>query len=648
MNQRKSKWLRAVCLSLAVVMALGCLTSCNKGGESSLPSSAPESSAPESEASGNEALDSDTQLAFPVGTEKPETVEEKTIGSIDKERQLKLFKETMDAELEWLASLQAPNGAIPQTLPDANRQARVITCFSAQTCMALLLEPEKYGENVRKYLDWYLSHLNTAETDVSGVDGTMYDYDLTFSADGKEVTEAPVVDDTTKEYHYDSTDAYAAITLKILWDYAEACDDRQYLLDHKSEIDRLANAIYATMDDGLTWATPKYFIKYVMDNFEVWRGLSSLSKIYQEVFIPAAGEDKDACEAEFKKHTKAANTVLKQIEEKLWNDEYGYYNVGLDKMGNVYMEFDPTINYPCAMAQVESIAMGIIHPDSPRAKKLYEGFNSYWSTGNAKTTWEKLDIGSLFVSANNALCGATMGDMERTETFMVYYNYRIQGGRLWPVYNADVAMVALACAKGIEYINSCTVVEQTEAEAFVPPDPAVVEGAPVLGGENDITKNGSIICSVMPSEVTGTGSKDIEIIRSGTWVNALSAVNTSQYDTFTGKRQKEGYVGIDFGEETYKFTSFAFQEGMHFGNGGWFAEQPKIQVKVNGEWVDVQNQKCGKDYPEGEGMGDFGDYFEIYPFTFDPIEGTAIRLYATPGGFPAFFSVGQIQVCGTK
>ena len=171
MNQRKSKWLRAVCLSLAVVMALGCLTSCNKGGESSLPSSAPESSAPESEASGNEALDSDTQLAFPVGTEKPETVEEKTIGSIDKERQLKLFKETMDAELEWLASLQAPNGAIPQTLPDANRQARVITCFSAQTCMALLLEPEKYGENVRKYLDWYLSHLNTAETDVSGVDG---------------------------------------------------------------------------------------------------------------------------------------------------------------------------------------------------------------------------------------------------------------------------------------------------------------------------------------------------------------------------------------------------------------------------------------------------------------------------------------------
>lgn len=239
--------------------------------------------------------------------------------------------------------------------------------------MALLLKPEKYGENVKKYLDWYLSHLNTAETDVSGVDGTMYDYDLTFSADGKEVTEKVVVNDTTKENHYDSTDAYAAITLKILWDYAQACNDEQY-------------------------------------------------------------------------------------------------------------------------------------------------------------------------------------------------------------------------------IESCKVVEQTEEEAFVAPDPSEVSGAPKLGGKDDITAKGSIICSVMPENITGTGNKDIEIIRSGSWVNALAATNTSQYDTFTGKKQKEGYVGIDYGSETYRFTSFAFQEGMHFGNGGWFSEQPKIQVKVNGEWVDVKNQKCEKAY----------------------------------------------------
>lgn len=105
-------------------------------------------------------------------------------------------------------------------------------------------------------------------------------------------------------------------------------------------------------------------------------------------------------------------------------------------------------------------------------------------------------------------------------------------------------------------------------------------------------------------------------------------------------------MGIDYGSETYRFTSFAFQEGSILGIGGWFSEQPKIQVKVNGEWVDVKNQKCEKAYPQGEGMGDFGDYFEIYPFTFDEIEGTAIRLYATPGGFPSFFSIGQIQVCG--
>ena len=626
----KSTTLKFTALALSLAIVLSLFTACGGNGTPAVAT-----------------LDSDTVLAFPPDTMKPAKVEQKEIGSVDKARRLTLFSQVIDAELAWLASLQAPNGAIPQTLPDANRQARVITCFSAQTCMALLLQPDKYGDNVKRYLDWYLSHMNTAETDVNGVDGTMYDYDLTFSEDGTTVTETPVKHEITGQYHYDSTDAYAAITLKILWDYAETCDDAQYLLDHKAEIDRLAGAIYATMDNGLTWATPTYYIKYVLDNFEVWRGLSALSKMYQQVYIPAAGADKADCETAFKKHTLAANTVLKQIEAYLWDEEEGHYNPGLDSGDTLYREFDWYNTYPCAMAQIESIAMGVVHPDSPRAQRLYAQFNQYWSTGEHKTTWEKLDIDSEFVSANNVLCGATMGDMDRTETFIVYYNYRIRNGRQWPVYNADVAMVALACAKGIEYMNSCEEVPQTEA-AFVAPDPSVVEGAPALGGADDITQQGTLICSVMPADVTGAGSKDLEIIRSGGWVNALSAHNDSQYDTYTGAAQKEGYVGIDYGTETHTFTSFTFQEGLHFSNGGWFADEPQIQVKVNGSWMDVQNQQCSQVYPQGYGMNEYGDPFEIYTFTFDAIEGTAIRLYATPGGNPAFFSVGQIQVCGAE
>ncbi|MEG1875470.1 MAG: hypothetical protein RR185_07855, partial [Angelakisella sp.] len=589
-------------------------------------------------------------LVCPKDTVKPETVPTHTIGSMDKERQLKLFHGVIEAELEWLASLQAPNGAIPQTLPDGNGNARVITCFSAQACMALLLKPAQYGANVKSYLDWYFANMNTAETDVSGVDGTMYDYDLAFSEDRKSVTQQVVVNQETGEKHYDSTDAYAAITIKIAFDYAQATGDTQYILDNMASIDRLANAIYGTMNDGLCFATPKYPIKYVMDNFEVWRGLSSLSKLYQEIYLPTlkqgSEEDSNAKER-YNKYTQSANLVLQRIEETLWDEQNGYYLPGLNDRNSPYMKFEWQINYPCAMAQVESIAMGVVHPESPRAKRLYEGFTQHWSTGKPKETWQKLDIGSLFVSSNNALCAATMGDMNKLETFLTFYNFRITNGRLWPVYNADVAMAALAAAKGIEYINSCTVEEQKPENAFAVPDPSEVAGAPTLGSEHDITKNGKIICSVLPEQLTGTGSKDLEIIRSGKWVNALSATNTSQYDTFTGKRQKEGYVGIDFGEK-YQFTSFAFQEGLHFGNGGWFSETPKIQVKVDDSWVDVQGLQCPKEYPKGEGMGDFGEYFEIYPYTFDPIEGTAIRLYAVPGGYPSFFGIGQIQVCGTK
>ena len=92
---------------------------------------------------------------------------------------------------------------------------------------------------------------------------------------------------------------------------------------------------------------------------------------------------------------------------------------------------------------------------------------------------------------------------------------------------------------------------------------------------------------------------------------------------------------------------FTFQEGLHFSNGGWFKDEPKIQVLVNGQWVDVPNQQCNKVYPRGFAMAEYGDPFEIYTFTFDAVEGTAIRLCGTPGGVPGFFSIGQIQVCGT-
>ena len=60
--------------------------------------------------------------------------------------------------------------------------------FADFAALALLGAGESYYENVRRYMDWHFAHLNTAETDYNGVDGTIYDYTVTLSY-GKVVSE---------------------------------------------------------------------------------------------------------------------------------------------------------------------------------------------------------------------------------------------------------------------------------------------------------------------------------------------------------------------------------------------------------------------------------------------------------------------------
>ena len=83
-----------------------------------------------------------------------------------------------------------------------------------------------------------------------------------------------------------------------------------------------------------------------------------------------------------------------------------------------------------------------------------------------------------------------------------------------------------------------------------------------------------------------------------------------QCDTWDGKGEKDFvYAGLEF-DNTTSIKGVDFVEGMHFHDGGWFAEAPVIEVLVNGEWV-VKSTTISREYPKANTLAAHGNNFDI-------------------------------------
>ena len=177
-----------------------------------------------------------------------------------------LFRKFFETETAYLAGLQLENGAIPMT----NSGDGVLTMnpyFADFSALALLDNADEYADEVKKYMDWHFAHLNTAETDYNGVDGTIYDYKITV-VDGK-VTEEKISISDEGIKRYDSTDSYAATFLMVLSKYYEKTGDKEYIIANSKDIVRIVNAMFSTLHKCLANARPDYEVKYLMDHSEV-------------------------------------------------------------------------------------------------------------------------------------------------------------------------------------------------------------------------------------------------------------------------------------------------------------------------------------------------------------------------------------------
>jgi hypothetical protein len=338
-------------------------------------------------------------------------------------------------ESAWLATLQLDNGAIADTGADSSGRTKITPYFADFAAMALLESGTKYTENVRKYIQWHFVHLNTAGQDINGLAGTIYDYREYVGTDGKVVKER--VYRVRGRKFYDSTDSYAATFLSLLWRYYKATGDREYLMEHRSDIDAVSHAMLSTMNRGLTMARPDYPEKYLMDNAEVYRGARDGARLYAALFPGAArGSRLNA----------SAVKIKSAVEKKMWNKKGHYYYSALEKNGKPAARFRWNRFYMDATAQVFPVINGLVSPGSKRARLIYRSFNRHWSTSKAGNhRWEKMKYPDEYYWGDLVYTAALMGDKGRVRSYMKTYEKKVKkNSHGYPLYSADCARVIMA------------------------------------------------------------------------------------------------------------------------------------------------------------------------------------------------------------
>ena len=354
------------------------------------------------------------------------------------------YSEIVDTELAWIASQQFlddsskdADGAITM-YREVNDRSYVMPYFSNLAAWALLEKPDLYSTSVKKYMEWYFRHLNKLDFHESmapcgEINGTVYDYWI--EPDGKETID---LDEESSLPHYDSTDSYAATFLELARRYSLATQDNEYLIDHREDLAMIANVMKCTMQpDGLTWATPSYHEKLLMDNSEVYLGLDAVEWLAQEIF-----KDFELAKSYSDQKIKLQNA----IENKLWNEDINHYSWSLHENGSVSIA-DLTVFYPDAVAQLYPAFGGVIDVESDRAKKLYDKFNLVhpnWSTLKDPAQNPAEDFPWAILSYQAVL----MGDRTRADSYLLtVQNEFIDKGHPWPWYIMEAAFTAMTASK---------------------------------------------------------------------------------------------------------------------------------------------------------------------------------------------------------
>lgn len=249
----------------------------------------------------------------------------------------------------WIRQAQLPDGAI-EPVPGFGRILPYVASYAALGLAraASYLHDRADADAAWRWLTWYQAHQDAA--------GFVTDYEV---AGGTE----------TSTQTYDSTDAYAGMFLAAAGSAWQADPDQSRLKSLARGITQAVAAIEATQTaDGLTWATPGYHTKLLMDNAEAYGGLRSAVTL-----AAALGESALATRA-----TTDARRIAAGVAS-LWNPHSGGFDWATGA-GRTSSAPSWTVLYPDAMENVWAIAYGLATPAQAASILSHLGRAQPWWT----------------------------------------------------------------------------------------------------------------------------------------------------------------------------------------------------------------------------------------------------------------------------
>jgi len=94
---------------------------------------------------------------------------------------------------------------------------------------------------------------------------------------------------------------------------------------------------------------------------------------------------------------------------------------------------------------------------------------------------------------------------------------------------------------------------------------------------------------------------------------------------------------------SHTFSSMVLHEGIHSAAGGFFSDNPKVEVRVGGQWIEAPGLSITPAYNAGAAAN-----FASYTLQINPISGDAIRIAGVPGGSNKYISVAELRVYTTS
>lgn len=209
-----------------------------------------------------------------------------------------------------------------------------------------------------RWMGWYLAHMNNPDS--SGLVDTVYDY----SYDPSSGVQTPTGD-------YDSVDSYSSTTLNVAR-LAYATGDytlRSFVKSHIRTYEAIASLITHPSGSGgvrdsnnLTFAKPTYHADYLMDNSEVYGGLTDFAKLES-----ALGRTSQA-----RYYSSWATTTKSAMDSLLWNSSTDTWDWALGSPSSL------VTFYPDSVAQLWPIIWGVAGRTGTKAVMTWRKFNEAW------------------------------------------------------------------------------------------------------------------------------------------------------------------------------------------------------------------------------------------------------------------------------